>query len=201
MATQAERSGQSARRLLDAAIALGSERGFDRTSVSDICRRAGYSRAMVNERYGSKAGLLRAMMSVRFESWMTPGPSDDRTGLERALAHVTAFENAAAEDPKTLRAFLVLCYETTGPIPDLAEWMNVALDRYRASVAERLRAGQADGSVRDDLEPDEAARDYTTYVLGCGLQWTLDPQRMDLASECPRLRERLRAAWQARDPA
>lgn len=197
MATQAERSAQSARRLIDAAIELGSERGFDRTSVADICRRAGYSRAMVGERYGSKEGLLRAVMSTRFERWMTPLPDPQSTGLEFALAHVTRFQTAAELEPKALRAFLVLCYETTGPMPELTEWMTSALKRYRASVTDALLRGQEDGSVRADLDCEDASRRFTTYVLGCGLQWTLDPGLMDLGFELPRFRERLRLKWRS----
>lgn len=195
MATQAERSAQSARRLIDAAIELGSERGFDRTGVAEISRRAGYSRAMVNERYGSKTALLRAVMETRFERWMTPDPEGDANGLAVALAYVTRFQSAAADDPRTLRAMLVLCYETTGPIAELADWMNDALRRYRSTLADALRRGQDDGSVRPDLDPEHAARQFTTHVLGCGLQWTLDPGFMDLAVECDALRTRLREDW------
>lgn len=193
--TQKERSSESARRLIEAAIELGSEKGFDRTSVAEICRHAGYSRAMVHERYGSKEGLLRALLESEFEAWMTPAPAEATTGLELALQHVTAFERAALDQAATLRAYFVLCYETTGPIPGLAEWMNAALARYRGSVEAALRRGQADGSVRESLDAEEAARQFTTYTLGCGLQWTLQPEFMDLQHELPRWRSRLRAEW------
>jgi AcrR family transcriptional regulator len=192
---QTERSAESARRLIDAAIELGAEKGFDRMTVRELCRHGGYSNAMVHERYGSKAGLLRAMMESEFETWVSPVISDGMSGLEIALEHVAATERAARQDPRRLRAFFVLCYETTGPISELAGWMQGANARYRASVARALRRGQADGSVRHDLDRERAAHQVITYILGAGLQWSLEPEVMDLQEELPRWRSELEAAW------
>src|SRR5262249_57141898 len=52
--TQAERVAESAQRLMQAAIELIAEKGFQRTSASEIAERAGYSRTMVAARHGSK---------------------------------------------------------------------------------------------------------------------------------------------------
>jgi AcrR family transcriptional regulator len=180
---------------MDAAIELGSEKGFDRTSVTEICVRAGYSRAMVHERYGSKEGLLRALLETSFETWVTPPVLDGQTGLEMALDHLTMVQHAAAEQPRTLRAYLVLCFETTGAIPDLAEWFKAAVIRYRESVVSALRQGQADGSVRKHLDPEAAARHLTAYIFGSGLQWSLDPALADLQKEFATMRKELNTAW------
>jgi AcrR family transcriptional regulator len=193
--SQKERSAESARRLMDAAIELGSEKGFDRTSVAEICVRAGYSRAMVHERYGSKEGLLRALLESEFETWVTPPVLPGQTGLVLALEHITAVQRAAAEQPRTLRAYLVLCFETTGAIPELAEWFKAAVIRYRESVASALRQGQSDGSVRKELDPEAAARHLLAYIFGGGLQWSLDPELFDLQTEFPAWRKELVAAW------
>jgi AcrR family transcriptional regulator len=195
--SQKERSAESARRLIAAAIELGSEKGFDRTSVTEICQRAGYSKAMVHERYGSKVGLLHAVLEAGFETWVTPKSSPDITGLELALRHIDATQQAAAEDPQRLRAFCVLCYETTGPMPELAPWFRAALARQRDAIGSALRRGKRDGSVRQELNPNLAARQFSTYLLGCGLQWSLQPEFMDLQKELPRWRKELRAAWSA----
>jgi AcrR family transcriptional regulator len=195
--SQKERSAESGRRLIEAAIELGAEKGFDRTSVTDICRRAGYSKAMVHERYGSKTGLLRAVMETDFERWVTPTPSPAMSGLELALSHVDATQQAAADDPRRLRAYCVLCYETTGPMPELAAWFRAALGRQRDGIASALRRGKRDGSVRSDLNVNLAARQFSTYLLGTCLQWSLDPDFIDLQHELPRWRRELKAAWKA----
>jgi AcrR family transcriptional regulator len=59
--TQSERKEQSARALLDAATALIAEQGFTRTTLGQIGQKAGYSRGMVTERFGSKSELIQTL--------------------------------------------------------------------------------------------------------------------------------------------
>src|SRR5205085_5012871 len=60
--TQAERVEASDRALIDAAIALIAERGYDRTTLAGIGERAGYSRGLVTQRFGNKENLLWAIL-------------------------------------------------------------------------------------------------------------------------------------------
>ena len=61
--TQPQRVEQSSRRLLQAAAELIVEKGWEATTAAEIGRRAGYSRAMVHARYGSKDAILEAIFS------------------------------------------------------------------------------------------------------------------------------------------
>src|SRR5258705_6333594 len=58
---QAERRAQSERRLLDAATQLIAEQGFSNTTLAQIGAKAGYSRGLVNERFGSKRELVKVL--------------------------------------------------------------------------------------------------------------------------------------------
>src|SRR5258706_12229442 len=58
---QAERRAQSERRLLDAATQLIAEQGFSKTTLAQIGAKAGYSRGLVNERFGSKGELVKVL--------------------------------------------------------------------------------------------------------------------------------------------
>ena len=60
--TQPERVELSNRRLLHAAAELIVEKGWEATTAAEIGRRAGYSRAMVHARYGSKDAILEAFL-------------------------------------------------------------------------------------------------------------------------------------------
>jgi AcrR family transcriptional regulator len=63
------RAGRDAQRratrkaLLLAAKSLFAEKGFDRTSVTEIGKRAGVSHTLINAYFGGKAGLLAAVVS------------------------------------------------------------------------------------------------------------------------------------------
>ena len=76
--TQQERSAESAQRLLDAAIELIAEKGFDRTTAAEIGERAGYSRSMVRARYGSKDALLESIFGDELDRRLLPELDETR---------------------------------------------------------------------------------------------------------------------------
>lgn len=53
------------REILDAAVAVFAEAGFERATIADVARRAGVSPALVVHYYGSKAGLFEAVIRDR----------------------------------------------------------------------------------------------------------------------------------------
>src|ERR1043165_2062786 len=67
--SQAQRTALSEDRLLGAALLLISERGYDRTTLQAIGDAAGYSRGLVSHRFGSKEGLLWALLERMFGHW------------------------------------------------------------------------------------------------------------------------------------
>ena len=60
--TQAERSEASRRRLLDAAFELLSERGSTLFTLAEVGERAGYSRGLPSQVFGTKAALLQQLV-------------------------------------------------------------------------------------------------------------------------------------------
>ena len=58
--TQAQRSASTQERLMEATVDCLVERGFDGTSTTEICRRAGVSRGAQLHHFPTKAGLLVA---------------------------------------------------------------------------------------------------------------------------------------------
>src|SRR5262245_17212611 len=71
--TQVERTAESGQRMIEAAIRLIGMRGYRGTSLAAIGEEAGYSRGLVNERFGSKAGLLWAVVKRLVREWNEDG--------------------------------------------------------------------------------------------------------------------------------
>jgi AcrR family transcriptional regulator len=65
--TQAERSEESRNRLLDAAIACLTERGYTRTTVQEVSRRAGLSVGCQQHHFPSKTDLMVAAMEHLYD--------------------------------------------------------------------------------------------------------------------------------------
>lgn len=81
--------------ILEAAMDLFLEQGFERTSLSDILRRSKGSRSTLYEAFGSKEGLLRAMVTEACHRvWSTVDPGEDGdgdAGLQPTAEGLTAF--------------------------------------------------------------------------------------------------------------
>jgi AcrR family transcriptional regulator len=67
MATQAERSAATRTKLLDATAACLAEVGYNRTSTTEVCRRAGVSRGAQLHHFPTKAELVAAAVDHIFE--------------------------------------------------------------------------------------------------------------------------------------
>ena len=51
---------------------LIAEKGWEATTAAEIGRRAGYSRAMVHARYGSKDAILETLFATEYENKLSP---------------------------------------------------------------------------------------------------------------------------------
>jgi AcrR family transcriptional regulator len=178
--TQRERSELSTRRLLDATAALIAERGYERTTLAEIGRRAGYSHGLVNRRFGSKANLLAVLverMSSRFGHERLPQLVGDRIGIE-ALQHVILeISRDARRSPEDLRTFYALIFEGLKPIPELQDTIRELGRRYHASLLRLVCEGLAAGRVRPGTDPVLLTDLVYDAIRGASYHWMLDPSR------------------------
>jgi AcrR family transcriptional regulator len=189
--TQPQRLELSSRRLLEAAVELIAEKGWEATSAAEIGRRAGYSRAMVHARYGSKDAILDKLFTTEYEKKLSPVADPGSTGLQQALAHVDRITELHADDPDLLRAIFVLTFEAAKPTSQAHPYIRIWLKRAADTVGAGLRAGIADRSVRRDIDIDLAINDFGAAVLGTAYQWIMGAYPYDMAAELAYVRDRL----------
>ena len=60
--TQQERKAESERAIILAAMNLFARQGYMRTTLNEIGKAAGYTGGLVSHRFGSKEGLLQAVL-------------------------------------------------------------------------------------------------------------------------------------------
>ena len=176
--TQAERSAQSEDRLLGAALELISERGYERTTLQAIGERAGYSRGLAGHRFGSKEGLLWALLERMFRHWGTESLAPavgDRVGIDALHAAIDAARTALHASPERLRAFYALLFESLGPIPALRPQVAEFHRRQRAAVQQWIEAGMRTGDVRADVDAATQAALFVSAIRGAAWQWLIDP--------------------------
>ena len=139
--TQTQRVEISNRRLIEAAAALIAEKGWEATTAAEIGRRAGYSRAMVHARYGSKDAILDAFFLDDQIQRLSPDADPTSVGLEEAMGHFDRVTALYTQDHDFLRALFVATFEavkTTSPLRGRVR---------RFSIAESARSTRVSGEV------------------------------------------------------
>ena len=173
--TQAERVAESARRLRLALAELIAEQGYERTTAAQIGERAGYSRGMVRDRYGSKEALLEAM-HAEYEQLLI-GETEKTAaapGLDRATAGLDRLITLASSAPVLLRAIFILSFEAVGTVDVMRPTVRRWVDALEGQARVWLTAGREDGSMRADLDAEAEARRFLAEAISDGYRWLLD---------------------------
>jgi AcrR family transcriptional regulator len=146
--------------ILDAALDLFVEKGFDAARMEDVARRAGLSKAGVYLYFDSKDALLKALITrevtpvaQRAEALAAAGTADP----EQALRMIATFVVSRLADA---RVFAVprLVISISNRFPEIAAFYRAeVIDRARLAVTTIIRAGIAKGDFRD-IDPDIAVR-------------------------------------------
>lgn len=188
--TQPQRVETSSRRLLRAAAELIVEKGWEATTAADIGRRAGYSRAMVHARYGSKDAILEAFLHEYLKR-LNPDPDPKTTGMQQLLAHFDRIEEIYTQDDELLLAMFVATFEAVKTTSPLRDRVRAQLASGADKVDKGLRAGIRDGSVRSGIDIARAVGDISTAVFGIAFFWTALPEQYDLGRALTDVRKRI----------
>ena len=192
--TQPERVAESDRRILAAALRLVGERGYRGTSLAAIGEAAGYSRGLVHERFGSKAGLLWALVKRMVRVWNRESQAHGATGRVgiEALCDLLDNHRRAVEENRGIRAFYALMLESLGPIPELQPEFGELHRRFRADIERILSDGIAAGFIRADIDPRLQAVILLGTQRGIAFQALLDPESFSLDAAYEELKRNLR---------
>ena len=150
------RPGHSLDTLLDVAVAVFNERGYDATSMDELATRLGITKSAIYHHVPSKVELLRlaldraldALFAVTAEPGATTGPAIAR------LEHVVrgSVRVLVAELP-----FVTLLLRVRGnsDVEQAAVQRRREFDRI---VTDLVRAAEHEGSVRPDVDPAVTSR-------------------------------------------
>jgi AcrR family transcriptional regulator len=154
--TQAERRADARERLHRALAELICEQGYVPTTASQIGERAGFSRNMVRDSFGSKLDLFVDYAAVAYPSPEPPLPPT-ATGLERTLETVERVIRLARAEPVVLQASYMVMFEMVAGEDVLARLVRGGHVPYAERRAEALADGIADGSIRPEIDPPAEA--------------------------------------------
>ncbi|WP_296595678.1 TetR/AcrR family transcriptional regulator [Phenylobacterium sp.] len=176
--TQAERRDESGRSLVEAAIAVVAREGVSAATFDAIGRQAGYSRGLATQRFGSKQGLIEAVirhLHERQEAGLLDNDIDDLPGLEAVLAFVDVYLRALAGEHDG-RAYFMLLSAAVADATELRPAFAEEHERIERRLEDLFRRGQAEGSIRRELDPRAAALMVGSLLLGLSMQMLVDPR-------------------------
>ena len=142
------RSERSHRAILQAALGLLVEVGYERLTMEQVARRAGVGKATIYRRWASKEALVKAAIQDLSADLPVPDTgslAEDYAVVARAVAAVAASRDAALLMPRLLLE--------SGRDPELhAIFSEKLVEPRRAIVRTLLERARDRGEIRADVE-------------------------------------------------
>jgi AcrR family transcriptional regulator len=175
--TQQERKAETRARLLTAAAELFADQGIDAVSVDAVAEAAGRTSGAVYAHFGSKQGLLLALLdswkdTVRTLLLAEVAVSGSPEGQLRAV-----WDNVAATSAESGR-WAILEHELwlrAARDPEVAEVIRARDERTRGFIAHELAGWTAAVGAHPTAESDELAVLVKALLTGLAMQRRLEP--------------------------
>lgn len=174
--TQEERSRISTEKLIEACIELASEKGAAAITFDMIGERAGYSRNLAFQKFGSKSALLEAVVNHlhdKVEEARARAGQEDLSGLE-AIYIFCETQFMAPDDCNVMRAYSILLSSAIADLSEALPLFERSHQRSEKTLKRLLTKGIADGSVREDTDILQASLLIGTQLLGISSQSIVD---------------------------
>ena len=182
--TQLERRQESDRRMLRALTRLISRHGVAGTSLADVGVAAGYSRGLPVERFGSKLGMIEALlesMNAWFERSLVRA-LEGKVGLGALTARLEAHLEGARRSPEATAALYAIYVESLCVMPELRPAVTAHTGRWRAGMVQDLREAQRRGEVRAGVDCERHAAILLGAMRGLLIQHLMDDASTGLAA-------------------
>jgi AcrR family transcriptional regulator len=178
-------------------MTIFGEQGFAGGSIRTIAERVGVSHATLLQHFGSKEGLLTAVLEEWDRQSVEAGLTDV-SGLDyfRRLPRVMSWHLAHRG---LLELFITMAAEASSPDHPAHEFIQLRYLRNLATLASHLQQAVDDGDIEPLAPPliDVEVRIVTAVLDGIGLQWLNDPST-DMVQSVGTFIDRTIADWSRR---
>ncbi|MFE8015889.1 TetR family transcriptional regulator [Streptomyces antibioticus] len=173
---------ESRQRILDAAVEIAGERGYEGTSIAAVSAACGLPASSIYWHFKDKDDLIAAVIERSFDTWLAavelPG-EETGTPLERVTALAGNVAKSLVEAPDFLRLGLMLALERRPAEPRGRTVFLQVRDIARAKIAE----------MAEVLVPgldEESVQTLTTYAVagadGLFVQREINGDAVDLVA-------------------
>ncbi|MFD9934136.1 TetR/AcrR family transcriptional regulator [Streptomyces massasporeus] len=152
---------ESRQRILDAAVEIAGERGYEGTSIAAVSAKCGLPASSIYWHFQDKDDLIAAVIERSFETWLAAAelPSEDTgTPLERVTAMAGIVAKSLIDAPDFLRLGLMLALERRPAEPRGRTVFLQVRDIAGAKIAEMAKV------LVPELD-EESVHALTTYAV------------------------------------
>lgn len=163
------------RAILIAAVGVLMEKGYARASTLEIATRARVSKRELYAEFGSKRGILEALIDTSaadMQAPLTPAEIGDRHALAAALTTYGVTALTTLTNPYVLAVYRLAIAEAPGNT-ELGEILDASgREPNRRALVELMRRGQAAGFIgRGD--PEQLGQEFFGLLMGDLMVWLL----------------------------
>jgi AcrR family transcriptional regulator len=173
--------GETRQRLLESALNVFAHNGYERATVDEIVREAGFSKGAFYVHFESKEDLFWEMLQERIDKQqeLFRQAIDVDQSVEENEKRILQVVFASHEDPLGPAVFLEFAAHGMRN-PKVAERLSEMYGRWHSFVAETLTAGREMGLVRDDVDISLLASVIMAVMEGGMIQSRLAPEELRL---------------------
>jgi AcrR family transcriptional regulator len=175
--TQGERRAESEQRLLAAAAELIATEGFAAASLDRIGQMAGYSRGLASQKFGSKDGLMRAVIAAvidRNAALTAKRVKRSSSPLDDIIAYADVILLQVEADVFIRAYWVMMASAVAHRLPIQAAFL-AEHDKVKHRLSALIVQGQVRGEIDPAVDPDAAALSIGSTLLGIGIECLLDP--------------------------
>ncbi|WP_328360963.1 TetR/AcrR family transcriptional regulator [Mycobacterium sp. NBC_00419] len=149
--------------------------GYAAMTLAEVGELAGYSRGLATHHFGSKAGLLTAILDrvLAKNADEFRKATTDKAGLARLAAIADCTLHRCIQTPDEARAYLMLALEPS------ARWAAVQVREQTAALRRQAEDAARDavalGELSPQFEPAEIASITLALTRGYAYEWAADP--------------------------
>ena len=186
--TQEERKALSERKMLSAARELFAQKGYMRTTLSEVGKAAGYTGGLVSHRFGSKEGLLKAVIehiATRFFSDQLEPLISVESAEESITNYIDIYLSEIGKRENAMRALYVIMGEALGAVPEVRDEIALLNRAFRRRLVGIIERGMKSGELRKDVQPYAAAILITALLRGVTMQILADKKAFKVKDIIP----------------
>lgn len=182
--TKKRRREETRQKLLDSAFSVFATHGYERATVDEIVREAGFSKGAFYVHFGSKEDLFWAMLEGRIDVLQETmrGALDNAQSAAENERRVLEAIFALDKEDRHWPALFVEFVAQAARNQRVREKLNEMYRRWHSFTVELLEEGRLAGRVRKDLDVDFMASVTMALIEGSLMQSRLAPDSVNLDS-------------------